>query len=195
MFNDKLRLTEAVLKGVKTQTRRIISQEQKIRLREEYGDDPKRWVCGAQYYEGLKVAVAQRYSEILDDLPKDIARTIPDYYKQFGPLHPGWRNKMFIAPQLMPHVIRITNVRVQRLQDITDDDCIAEGVRKGPFGYYVDGLEKKEPYYINADGSEDRNAGFATRRQAFAALIDRISGKGTWAKDPWVFVYDFTLLR
>lgn len=195
MFNDKLRLTEAVLKGIKTQTRRIISHEQKVRLREEYGDDPRRWVCGAQYYEGLKVAVAQRYRDIFTEWPEDVRGVVPDYYNEVGPLHPGWHNKMFVAPLLMPHVIKITNVRVQRLQDTTDGDCVSEGVRKGPFGYYVDGLEKDEPYYIKADGSEDRNAGFATRRQAFAALIDRISGKGTWDKDPWVFVYDFVLLK
>ena len=35
----------------------------------------------------------------------------------------------------------------------------------------------------------------AMPREAFAALIDRISGKGTWQRNPWVYVYTFELLR
>ena len=34
-----------------------------------------------------------------------------------------------------------------------------------------------------------------TRRIAYAALIDKISGKGTWASNPYVFVYEFELIK
>lgn len=36
---------------------------------------------------------------------------------------------------------------------------------------------------------------FPTRRQAFASLIDRVSGKGTWERNPWVVVYEFDLVK
>ena len=32
-------------------------------------------------------------------------------------------------------------------------------------------------------------------RTRYAALIDKISGKGTWENNPWVFVYDFELVK
>ena len=31
--------------------------------------------------------------------------------------------------------------------------------------------------------------------EAFAALIDKVSGKGTWKSNPWVFVYEFELMN
>lgn len=34
-----------------------------------------------------------------------------------------------------------------------------------------------------------------TPREAYAALIDKISGKGTWESNPWVIVYDFELIK
>ena len=34
-----------------------------------------------------------------------------------------------------------------------------------------------------------------TPHEAYAALIDKISGKGTWERNPYVFVYDFELVK
>lgn len=36
----------------------------------------------------------------------------------------GWDNKMFVRAEHMPHRIRITDIRVERLQDISDEDCL-----------------------------------------------------------------------
>lgn len=32
-------------------------------------------------------------------------------------------------------------------------------------------------------------------RQFYAALINKISSKGTWEKSPWVFVYNFEIVK
>lgn len=37
--------------------------------------------------------------------------------------------------------------------------------------------------------------GFLSPREAFSVLIDKVSGKGTWATNPWVFVYEFELVK
>lgn len=34
-----------------------------------------------------------------------------------------------------------------------------------------------------------------TPREAFAALIDKVSGRGTWASNPWVVAYEFELVK
>lgn len=97
---------------------------------------------------------------------------------------------MFVRADLMPHHIRITNVRVERLQDISDEDCIKEGVCKW--------TKDKELYkYDLADGFEmfEWRDKPRTPQEAYAALIDRISGKGTWESNPYVFVYDFELVK
>lgn len=86
---------------------------------------------------------------------------------------------MFVKAKLMPHRIRITGVRCERLQDISDGDCLREGVQY---------IEEIEMYYLERT---DREEGFYfdSPREAFASLIDKVSGKGTWDSNPWVFVY------
>lgn len=106
--------------------------------------------------------------------------------------HKGWDNKMFVLADLMPHQIRITNVRVERMQDISDEDCIREGICEGDSGVsvWVSGDEYVYPCYQYDDSDM-----FTSPREAFAALIDKISGKGTWQSNPWVFVYEFELIK
>ena len=86
---------------------------------------------------------------------------------------------MFVKPEYMPHQIKITAVNVQRLQDISDDDILREGVYPSTIfgGYSYGGLTESWP----------------TAREAFAALIDKVSGRGTWERNPWVFVYSFNI--
>ena len=93
---------------------------------------------------------------------------------------------MFVRADLMPHQIRITGVRVERLQDISDEDCLREGILED-----CPGVQYSFPTEIGYCGQYP----FGSPRDAFAALIDRISGKGTWEKNPWVFVYEFELVK
>ena len=90
---------------------------------------------------------------------------------------------MYVRADLMPHAIRITGIKCERIQDISDEDCFQEGIRFYncgiDFGYKVDGI---------------RDA-FNSPREAFAALIQKLSGKKAWDDDPWVFVYEFELVK
>ena len=93
---------------------------------------------------------------------------------------------MFVKADLMPHRIRITEVRVQRLQDISDEDCLNEGViydkltTVAPYGFYVkEGIRKC----------------YRTPQDAFWELINRVSGKGTWERNPYVLAYTFELVQ
>lgn len=213
MFNDKYGLTQAVLKGRKTQTRRILNPTMLfIRMKTFEGwskEDIGSWEascikrlyaaqgeelqqildCALQYSRyklGETIAIAQKY----EDLRKD-----DEFYRLCGkngmPLEcikyeKGCHNKMFVRADLMPHHIRITNIRVERLQDISEDDCLKEGIWKA----HNVGLEGTTYWYHGLANSSYRIA-----REAYAALIDKISGKGTWESNPWVFVYDFELVK
>lgn len=99
----------------------------------------------------------------------------------------GWTNKMFVRADLMRHHIRITNVRMERLQDISDEDCIKEGIEWD---------HKAQRFYVRYDSKTHSRMWFAeTPRETYSALIDSISGKGTWETNPYVFVYDFELVK
>ena len=179
MFNDKYGLTRAVLEGRKTMTRRIIP-DNLLRLANEYvqkvhGTGHDFLDClleHAHYKAGEIVAVAQSY--------KDLGH--PDFL--MGD-RAGWNNKMFVSALMCYHQIRITHIRIERLQDISDKDCEREGlewINRSP------GIYKRWTFKgVSCD--------YETRREAFAALIDKVSGNGTWKRNPWVFVYEFVLVK
>ena len=188
MFNNRYGLTEAVLSGRKTQTRRMIPIDlynacdwgEEIPMFEDGdGDWHPFYEWRYVYKVGEVVAVAQSYKDFYDDTCDP----------RIFPSGAGWTNKMFVRADLMPHRIRITNVRVERLQDISDEDCIKEGVIKGKVG-------SEDTHFMDAYYAPNMPLEPCVLPQgAYALLIDRISGKGTWESNPWVFVYDFELIK
>ncbi len=190
MFSDQYGLTKAVLEGRKTMTRRVCKEYKtgtEILAREVLSwryypeenlvefvmKDGSIKVCKPPYRDGEVVAVAQAY--------KDTG--LFDIYR--GPEDTkGWSNKMFVRPDLMPHQIKITGVRIERLQDITNEDCLKEGI-----GYNNEVGFENGCYYFND------YEGFKTPKSAFAALINRpgVGRKGLWEDDPMVFAYEFKL--
>ncbi len=201
MFNDKNGLTQAVLEGRKTQTRRIITYPKTFKGKNVCGLWVYRWkvdgaiteICmydedeisidGGQilpkYKVGEIVAVAQSYNSFYND------ECNPNLF----PNGAGWTNKMYVKPELMPHQIRITNVRAEQLQDISDEDCLKEGIIKGKVG--SEDTHFMDAYYIPTLKTDP----FCTPQGAYSYLINKISGKGTWENNPYVFVYDFELVK
>lgn len=99
----------------------------------------------------------------------------------------SWNNKMFVKSELMPHQICITNVKIEQLQDISEEDCLKEGLE-------WDGVAHK--YYVNYDKTNGSKIYFkASPKESYAELIDKVSGKGTWESNPYVFVYEFNLIK
>lgn len=95
----------------------------------------------------------------------------------------GIFNKMFVRAESMPHHIKITSVDVERLQDISDEDCIKEGVKRFSNTFGIKEYARVPILKI-----------FGSPQKAFAALIDKVSGKGTWDSNPMVWVYEFELV-
>ena len=198
MFNDKYGLTKAVLDGRKTMTRRVINQQTEGWLRMQYDERYDDWHRRSPYMYIETLAIAQSYNKI-GLSPSMYCEVTNDYGGtrdgSFDELQ-GWENKMFVKAELMPHHIKITNIRVERLQDISDEDCLREGIVKNTIGYYVEGLRckdwEKESHVEMENG--DTLKLFPTPREAFAALIDKVSGRGTWDSNPLVWVYEFELV-
>ena len=186
MFSDHYGLTQAVIERRKTMTRRIINinstSDVTVRIFAGYIQiiGPIGNVCDEKklpYKVGDVVAVAQNYSSFYNIL--DNTRPIPE--------GAGWNNKMFVRADLMPHQIRITGIKCERLQEISNEDCLREGIMEDEFPL-------ENPYYFG-DMKELGLVHFNTPREAFASLIDKVSGKGTWASNPWVVAYEFELVK
>lgn len=219
MFSERFGLEQAVLAGTKTMTRRIIpdievdwNRRGRVTLPVsgfEYGVlfmDVRSILHDAgifdysapakyqpKYEVGEEVAIAQPYKNdgvLTYNAYNEDGTAREDGLQRHKEMleSKGYRNKMFVKAEYMPHRIRITGIKVERLQDITEQECICEGIKikKGnrngerPFGEFT------------FDGWDDYSF---TAREAFAALIDRISGRGTWQRNPWVYVYTFELIK
>jgi hypothetical protein len=88
-----------------------------------------------------------------------------------------------VSAMLMPKIacrlfLEITSIKVERLADISDEDCIKEGISKtGEFWIdYTGGLPFKKPW------------------QSFASLWFYINGRDSWIKNPWVWVIEFKMV-
>lgn len=90
-----------------------------------------------------------------------------DWTKPKPSIHmPRWASRITLL---------VTDVRVQRLQDISEEDAKAEGVVEAPGGWWS-----------AAEGQSG-----TTARAAFGILWDSING--TWDANPWVYAMTFSV--
>lgn len=156
MFNS-------VINGNKTQTRRLI----KPSVINKYKVGDIVYLKEPYVYDFVGDVVFYKYDK--DDLYKlkVIGYEEKSYSKKF------WRNKLFMPENYARYFIEITNVRKERLQDISIDDCFSEGMQD------IIGTS----YY--------RTASEYLYTYIYKSLIDKINGKGTWDSNPEVWVYEF----
>ena len=207
MFNNSYGLEDAVLSGTKTMTRRNVRIPSTVNgiwvagfkkwtnslgdwFTELYDED-ERSIEGGRlnppYEIGEIVSVKQSYR----NFSSEYLNTLPNCKELIS--SNGFNNKMFTKNDIMPHQVKITKIYLQRLQDISDEDCLKEGVIKNQIGYYVKGIKLNSIHgsYTIVDGVEYKL--FPTPQEAYAALIDKLGGKGTWDKNEWVWVIEFEL--
>ncbi len=195
MFNDRCGLTASVIRKAKWKTRRIAARVvRQWEIAEELtgilGNPTQRELTLKEFAlkvcpikVGETIAVAQSYKDIIEcewlptEKENEVIRMVEEN-------HPGCTNKMFVKPELMAHYIKITGVDFERLQDISDEDCLAEGIMYDPKGV------AKYGYRIG----EGKSKWYRTPKDAFSSLIDKVSGKGTWDSNPYVYVFTFELV-
>lgn len=173
-------MVRALLAGAKTQTRRVAQPKRSI--------EPMTDECPyGQPGDTLWVREAWAAQHACDHLKPSEMRTadtrvhyaatedLGGLRKRPGMFMPRWASRI---------TLRVTDVRVERLQDISEADAVAEGIgphRKGGWWW-------EQP----PDGIAGSNHfGAKTARDAFRALWESINGGGSWDENPWVWVVSF----
>ena len=87
-----------------------------------------------------------------------------------------WRPSIHMPRWASRITLRITNVRVERVQDISEDDARAEGCE--PVGWI-----------------DETDVGMSSCREGFSRLWERINGPGAWDENPWVWVLSFERVK
>ena len=186
MFNDKYCLTQAVLDSTKTMTRRVLRDNVPL-------GNWKETVKHLPYKVGEVVAIAQPYKDIIERLPMYSDAILDEVGMPRKEFKAGWTNKMFVKADLLPHHIRITDVKGERLQSVSDDDIMREGIREERFA------GGDSMFFYNKTFIRDKKQCVeqiynSTARRAFASLMYKIVGGNTWHSNPFVVVYSFELV-
>ena len=193
-FNDKFGFTQAVIEGRKTMKREIVGNY-------KYALDVFRYydyISKSKYNIHETVAISQNYKDAGYEIHQYTTESDKEYgylrglgYDEIPMKWPirGYTNKMFAKAELMPYQIYITAIYIEKLQDISDEDCLKEGVIEckdcNPAYCYL--TKRDENFYCGH--------AYTTPQAAFANIIDETYGKGTWNSNPYVIVYTFNLIK
>lgn len=194
MFNNTYGLTDAVRKESKNRTSRefqFYDGSVETTLIDGYlyiykDTEKKELLHKSRYHIGEVVAIAESYESL-----NKRGFVAPEWMDHMCEDSKGYKNKMFVSPELMPDGIQITDIWCERLQDISEIECIREGIKKkGSFRH----SKKSYPFYFEGEKHSWDNS-FSTPRKAYAALIDKMNGKGTWKRNPFAVVYCFQYVK
>lgn len=206
MYNDRYGLTDLALHGIKTMTRRDERNKRNEMFFKLLLDDEYKRFGGALHFDGIGtfkinflshnevfktrykvgevVAIAQNYQDAKVSKIHYQCINVLDHSTAYTK---GLKNKMFVQSELMPHRIKITDIKLERLQNISLFDCLKEGIQTNhshnqKYSYFDD-LKKKERICSQ----------FV--RDSFELLINRINGQKYWDKNPFVVVYSFQVIK
>jgi hypothetical protein len=181
-----------VVNGTATQFREIIiSRTGFFNVNSKNGLVTSVWQCDANGWNGENlIPVKPRFKpgetvylkEPYIDEENDWVGNLLQSYLGKEPQESKVRSATQMPERLAKHFIEITGVKAERLQDNTDSDCVKQGIRLNP--RYDDDV-RDEKILISSI------AYIAT----YADLIDEIHGKDTWESNPFVWVYDFKLIK
>lgn len=127
--------------------------------------------------------------------PHDLPKAAP-IYPQTEP-EPGcagrFRQAMHMPKWASRITLIVTDVRVERLQDCSDADAIAEGIERKPYGHWKCYGDTPAPFGGAAPSVLAHGIGrvSADPIHSYATLWDSINGPGAWAANPWVAAYSF----
>lgn len=181
LFNTEM--VQAILAGRKTQTRRIL----KVKGCREFVpethwtlEECKRWNAKPKYEIG-DILWVRETSHLHQLWNKFIYKADNDSkFKLFV----GWKPSLFMPKEAARVFLKVTNVRCERLNDISERDAVAEGIKQT----WISDSPEENRYknYFN-----DGHGSFLPER-SFQSLWDSINAKKyPWVSNPWVWVYEF----
>lgn len=100
-----------------------------------------------------------------------------------------WKPSIHMPTDAARIFLVITNVRIERLRDISNEDAVNEGILLP-----IDGCHHTQPKrWFNYLRGVYQGLGFGPI-DSFHTLWDSINGPESWNENPWVWVYDFNVL-
>lgn len=198
-------MIKAILNGSKTQTRRIIKGNALAWLEggfsPEFCGHPENNVC-PYGYAGDRIWVRetwQYYRPFAEDATdKVIYRADVDNCDQCPVTIDGatvfvnprdrWKPSIHMPRKASRILLEVVSVRIEKLQDISEQDAIAEGVES-----WIETRWKSKPthYKIYHNEPGDESTYSSTAKCSYETLWQSINGPDSWDANPWVWVVEF----
>lgn len=205
-------MVRAILDGTKTQTRRLVKPAPSWTAPPNYGCvggkgfgfidgndvrkapcEPGDWLWVRETWNREGGAVTYRAD---GDWIADYAAGDADDYarRKARGMHPRWKPSLFMRREDSRITLEVTSVRVERLNDISQRDAVAEGVDacERCYGGWPGGVHSYVEHGREVLCPICGGSGYKGTTAAFRALWDSINGKRCpWSSNPWVWVIGF----
>jgi hypothetical protein len=206
-------MVRAIFNGSKTQTRRVLKfpkfacrSGDTNWIKSVYRDGIEGWVAWSTDEKGMEEYTKETYPngggflcpygkagdilwvrETYQELDNSIV------YKADGSVEGKWRPSIYMPRDASRITLEVTNVRVQRLQDISEEDAQAEGVKRNWLGDFEKCPEEHKNEWENYLGSDEDMPCYSTK-ESFMTLWQSINGKRpgrSWDDNPYVWAISF----
>lgn len=198
-------MVQAILAGRKTQTRRVCKTSPEANIMGFYvkrrlwdssiEENPNpighiakfNWgEVKSKYTEGDIIWVRETFQKLESVKHKEIDflyKADVEYHNYFNSDLVVWSPSIYMPKEAARIFLKVTNVRVERLQDISEEDAVAEGIFPDPGNLNFNGSRFKQ-------NQTETFIMFA--RETFRSLWQSINAKKhPWESNPWVWVYEF----
>jgi hypothetical protein len=199
----------AILQGLKTQTRRTVKFKKKINdptigfsALTVDGEFEVRGVhengqYGSSFFnmpihkgDILWVRETWQHTKILNINPEDdnygyvykASEEGVDFANNIE--HWTWKPNIFMPKEACRLFLEVIGVRIERLNTISNADCLAEGIKTNTDGTFFDYTSNDSPLQYT----------FSTPKLSYKSLWDSINGKGNFDNSPFVWVYTFKVI-
>ena len=180
-------MVKAIMGGVKTQTRRIMKPQHTeiknwhdIFLSCPYGQPGDvLWVRETFFYggemdENEQVSECRYWYKAESDWGQFEGVDENENLRN----GPKWKPSIFMPKVACRIFLEVTDIRVERLQDISEQDSLSEGVIGNDLGHFIDYIKPKTAWKTSAKSS-------------YQSLWESINGPESWNHNPWVWVIGF----
>jgi hypothetical protein len=152
-----------------------VREEHKIWSKIKRGDKCETWFC--EFRDGTKIDIYCKGLELktLQNLRKR---------KTLG----KWQRARFLPKDFAFRFLQITDIRIERLQNISEQDAIAEGIES----WIEERLRSKPTHYKVYYWDDDEDSTYSSSAiTSYETLWQKINGSDSWNKNPWVWVIEF----
>ncbi|NEM96182.1 ASCH domain-containing protein [Pontibacter burrus] len=184
-------MVQGIVEDRKTKTRRVVKGQalewlQPDMFTPEYVASPENKLCPYGYPgDRLWVREAWQYSDNLEEpylyRQKELDELKPEFFERMK-----WKPSIHMPREACRLILEITSVKIERLQDISENDAIAEGIE------LLDGKLDDSPVFRNYNyKAPEVKYGYGFPTNSFRSLWESINGKESWSENPWVWVVEF----